>query len=271
MRCLAPLLSAVCAVMLLFSDATAADRRVDLELVLAADISGSMDLDEATLQREGFVQALRHPQVISAITSGRHGRIAVAYMEWAGAYYQNVLVGWTEISDAASANAFADKVAAPLVGTEAYTSISTLITAAAASFADNGFFGERQVIDISGDGPNNRGEYVVHARDRALDQGIVINGLPIVNDRPSFFGLPPLKNLDLYYQDCVIGGPGSFIVVANGFDDFARAILRKMVLEIAGGPVRRPLFHFAAERVRPPCNAGELQLRKWRPGLLEDF
>ena len=267
MRCLACLLIAAGFCTVSLAGTTAAERRVDLELILAADISGSMDMDEATLQRQGYVQALRHPEVIAAIQSGQHGRIAIAYMEWAGEYYQKMVVDWTEISDAASANAFADRVDAPIVGTEAYTSISTLITAASQSFETNGYFGERQVIDISGDGPNNRGEYIVHARDRALDRGIVINGLPIVNDRPSFFGLPPLKNLDLYYQDCVIGGPGAFIVVANGFDDFARAILRKMVQEIAGRPMVKPLLHFAADRVHPPCNAGELQLERWRPEI----
>ena len=236
-------------------------RAVDLELVLAADISGSMDLEEATLQRQGFVEALRHPDVIEAILSGPLQRIAVTYVEWAGEHYQTTLVDWTEIGDAESAAAFAKDVEAPPVTTALWTSISTLIEFAARSFEDNGFEGERRVIDISGDGPNNRGEYVVDARDRAVAAGIVINGLPIVNDRPGPYGLAPLPNLDLYYEDCVIGGFGSFVVVANGFADFARAIRRKMLLEIAGRAPPRPLLRPVAERVRPPCDAGERQIR----------
>ena len=240
-------------------------RAVDLELVLAADISGSMDLEEAILQRQGFVEALRHPEVIEAILSGPLQRIAVTYVEWAGEHYQTTLVDWTEIGDAESAAAFAKDVEAPPVTTALWTSISTLIATAARKFEDNGFEGERRVIDISGDGPNNRGVYVVDARDRAVAAGIVINGLPIVNDRPGPYGLAPLPNLDFYYEDCVIGGFGAFVVVANGFADFARAIRRKMLLEIAGppSPPVRPgsRLHRVAERPRPPCNAGELQIR----------
>jgi hypothetical protein len=119
------------------------------------------------------------------------------------------------------------------------------------------------VIDISGDGPNNNGEYVVHARDRAVADGIVINGLPIVNGRPGPYGLAPLPNLDFYYEDCVIGGFGAFVVVANGFADFARAIRRKMLMEIAGQAPPARLQPAAAESARPPCNAGEMQLHQW--------
>ena len=249
----------------------AAERAVDLELVLAADISGSMDPDEAALQRQDFVNALRHPEVIKAIKGGMLGRIAVTYVEWAGPYFQNTLVGWTEITDAASAGAFADAVARPEITTEHYTSISTLINTSAARFASNGFEGTRRVIDISGDGPNNRGEYVHLARDRAVANGIVINGLPIINDRPSPGGYPSMANLDLYYEDCVIGGPGAFMVVAKGFEDFARAILRKMILEIAKRAPPPERLHFAAAKPRPACDAGERQLGKWRPWGFYDF
>jgi len=249
----------------------AAERAVDLELVLAADVSGSMDPGEAALQRQGFVNALRHPEVIKAIKGGMLGRIAVTYVEWAGAYYQRSLVGWTEIADAATANAFADAVARPEVKTERYTSISTLINTSAARFASNGFEGTRRVIDISGDGPNNRGEYVHLARDRAVAGSIVINGLPIINDRPSPGGYPSMANLDLYYEDCVIGGPGAFLVVANGFEDFARAILRKMILEIAGWTPPLERLYFAAAKPRPACDAGERQLEKWRPPAFFDY
>ncbi len=249
----------------------AAERAVDLELVLAADISGSMDPEEASLQRQGFVNALRHPEVIKAIQGGMLGRIAVTYVEWAGEHHQQTLVGWTELSDAATTSAFADAVARPEVTTARYTSISTVITAASQSFAGNGFEGTRRVIDISGDGPNNKGEYVLLTRERALADGHIINGLPIINDRPSPGGYPSMANLDLYYEDCVIGGPGAFIVVAKGFEDFARAILRKMILEIAGWTPPPERLYFAASRPRPACDFGERQLEKWRPPWFYDY
>ncbi len=248
-------------------DGVAVEREVDLELVLAVDISQSMDLDEATLQRRGYVSALRHPDVIEGIQRGRLGRIAVTYVEWAGDHYQRTRVNWAEVADTSSAAAFAQAVERSSVEILEWTSISAVIAFGAQSFEGNGFRGERRIIDISGDGPNNKGVYVVHARDRALADGIVINGLPIINNRPSIIGYPPLPDLDLYYEDCVIGGVGAFIVVANGFEDFARAIRRKMVLEIAG---RVPPFHLlwlAADRPRPPCDAGERQL----PGWMFDF
>ncbi len=247
------------------ANSVAAERAVDLELVLAADISGSMDLQEAVLQREGFVSAFRHPEVVEAIQGGRLGRIAVTYIEWAGVYHQSTLVDWTEVADATSAAAFAEAMARPDVMTELWTSISTLIAYAARRFEGNGFQGQRRVIDISGDGPNNKGAYIVDARDRALASGIVINGLPIINGRPGRYGYPPLPNLDLYYEDCVIGGPGAFVIVADGYEDFARAIRRKLVMEIAG---RVPPVHpvrLASDRHRPPCNAGEMQLQNWHP------
>lgn len=244
--------------------ASAEDRRVDLELVLAADISGSMDHEEAVLQRTGFINAIRHPEVIATIQRGRYGRIAVTYIEWAGAIHQTTLVKWTEVYDEASAEAFAKAVAAPPVRTAFWTSISTVIDYALASLVDNGFKALRQVIDISGDGPNNSGGYVPEARDRAIEKGVTINGLPIINNRPGPYGFMPMPNLDHYYEDCVIGGFAAFVIVANGFQDFARAVRRKMLLEIAGLRPKRPLLHFAAEGYRPPCDAGEIQLRQYR-------
>ena len=256
---------ALCAGLCLPAGGAAAERAVDLELVLAVDVSGSIDIEEARLQRQGYVQALRHPAVLDAIQHGRLGRIAVTYMEWAGAHFQRNVVGWREISDAPSAAAFAEALERQAVTTELWTSISTAIDVAAASFEDNGFRGRRRVIDVSGDGPNNRGDFVVEARDRALAEDIVINGLAIINGRPGRYGYPPLPDLDLYYEDCVIGGQGAFVVVAEGFGDFGRAILRKMLLEIAGRTPPARLLRPAQERPRPPCNAGELQLRNWSP------
>jgi len=249
------------------SPGISADRKVDLELVLAADISGSMDQEEAVLQRTGFINAIRHPEVIATIQRGRYGRIAITYVEWAGDLFQTTLVDWTEVSDEASAEAFARAVAEPPVRRAMWTSISTVIDYAVASFDNNGFGAHRKVIDISGDGPNNSGGYAPSARDRAVAKGVTINGLPIINNRPGPFGFMPMPNLDLYYEDCVIGGFGAFVIVANGFKDFARAVRRKMILEIAADAPSRPLLHLAAERYRPTCDAGELQIQRFQNQL----
>jgi hypothetical protein len=237
---------------------------VDLELVLAVDVSGSVDDEEARLQRDGYVTALTSPEVVGAITSGMLGRIAVTYMEYAGAIFSEVVVGWTLIDSPAKAEAFAQKVAAAPIRTERMTSIAHAIDFALPLFARNSFEGTRRVIDVSGDGPNNNGVLVVEARDRAFAMGVTVNGLPIINGRISPSGWPQMENLDWYYQDCVITGRASFIVVANDFPDFARAIRRKLVLEIAGAtPIKRntALLHLAkAKRAPIPCDAGEKRL-----------
>jgi hypothetical protein len=214
--------------------ASAQDLAVDLELVLAVDISGSVDEVEARLQREGYIAALRHPQVIEAITSGMLGRIALTYVEWAGDYYQRTMLDWTLIEDAAGAHGFADALAETPLMTAHWTSLSGAIDYAAPLFESNGFEGLRRVIDISGDGYNNRGRPVELARDAAVAAGITINGLPIVNDRPNPWGGLPPQDLDLYFEEQVIGGPGAFIVVAEDYTAFASAILGKLLLEIAG-------------------------------------
>ncbi len=207
---------------------------VDLALVLAVDVSGSVDTFEARLQREGYVRALLHPQVIRAITSGEHKKIAITYIEWAGSYFQRIVVDWAVISDAASARAFVAKLNANPPLTERWTSISGGIDFGMRRLAASPHKGERQVIDVSGDGPNNSGRPVRDARDEAVKKGVTINGLPIVNDRPNPWGRPPPPDLDKYYFNNVIGGPGAFIVVAKGFNNFAEAIRNKMVREIAG-------------------------------------
>jgi len=255
----------ILAALLLAAPAAAADTAVDLELVFAVDISGSIDEDEARLQREGYVRALVDEQVVRVIQAGRLGRVAVSYIEWAGDH-QGVVVGWSVIEDMASARAFAERLAhAPLM-TEMWTSISGAISFALPLFENNGFRGLRRVIDISGDGPNNAGERVLPARDRAVRAGVTINGLPIMNGRPSPYGWPAYADLDLYYVECVIGGPAAFVVVANSFRDFARAIRRKMILEIAGPPPPRWRLLPAAARQAPDCDIGE----KRRDSFLED-
>lgn len=243
-----------------------ADVPVDVELVLAVDVSGSVDPTEAWLQREGYVEALVHPKVGSAIQAGIFGRIAVTYFEWAGVQHDSIVVGWRVIEDADSAEQFARALASAPFLRERYTSISSAIDFAVPLFDGNGFEGMRRVTDISGDGANNRGRLVTLARDDAVAAGIIINGLPIINDRINPFGIPPLKELDLYYENCVIGGPGSFIVAAEDFGAFASAILRKLILEIAGlaSETRPELRHLvASERVIPPCDAGERQLQQF--------
>lgn len=215
--------------------ASAEDLPVDLELVLAVDVSGSIDATEAQQQREGYVAAIADPAVIQAIRANFHQRIAVAYVEWASADYQRVLIDWTLIEDRGSAEEFAGALAAAPTQGARWTSISAAIDFAVPLFDGNGYAGERLVIDISGDGPNNRGRPVTVARNEAVARGIVINGLPILNDRPQPFDLPtPVEvGLDRYYIDNVIGGPGAFSIPAQDFTDFKSAILSKLIREIA--------------------------------------
>ena len=212
--------------------------QVDLELILAVDVSYSVDAFEARTQRDGYVAALTSDAVINAITSGFHGKIAVTYVEWADAVYQNQLVDWTIISDQKSAQAFADQLNAAPLNRAFYTSISHIIDYSISLLEDNRFEGLRGVIDISGDGVHNQGRPLADARQAAIDKGFVINGLPILNDRPQPVGIltPKDLELDLYYADNVIGGPGAFMVVAENFDDFRAAILSKLVREIASAP-----------------------------------
>ncbi len=245
---------------------------VDLELALAIDVSGSIDDEEANLQRAGYIAAFRNPRVIEAIRHGILGRIAVAYYEWAGYGHNKMIADWTVIHDRASARAFVERLHEPPPETARRTAIGQAIAFGIPLFDRNVVEGTRRVIDVSGDGPNNWGQSATVSRDVAVAAGITINGLPIVNDRPSRWGWPSIPNLDLYYRDCVIGGAGSFLVVANTFADFSAAVLKKLILEIAGvsppnrtiyvGRQRKPLVRAAArERIAPPCDIGE---NRWR-------
>ena len=207
---------------------------VDLELVLAVDISGSIDEIEARLQREGYIRALAHPEIIQAIQSGVHGRIAITYIEWASDDDQQTLIEWTLVRDDASAKMLAHALAEAPLSTGRWTSISGAIDYSAKLFDNNGYQGSRRVIDVSGDGDNNRGRPAEWARDQAVAAGITINGLPILNGRPNPWGGTPLADLDRYFEEHVIGGPGAFIVVAEDFTAFAQAIMNKLLIEIAG-------------------------------------
>jgi hypothetical protein len=258
---------AVAAIVAAFVLTAAAESRaaeVDLELVLAVDISGSIDEDEARLQRDGYVAALTDEHVLAAIAAGALGRIAVTYLEWADFTVAYTTVDWDVIDSLEAADRFARRLAAAPLVTAMWTSISGATDFAISKLAENPHHGRRRVIDISGDGANNSGEYVTYARDRAVRRGITINGLPIINGRTSRYGMPPIRHLDLYYEDCVIGGPGAFLIIANGFADFARAIRHKLILEIAGVPApAKPDLMAAALPVRPGCDAGENRMLEY--------
>jgi Protein of unknown function (DUF1194) len=235
--------------------ARAADTPVDLELVLAVDVSRSMDPDEQKLQRDGYVAALTHPDVVSAITQGRHGRIALSYVEWAGPETQHKVIDWRAIDGPASAGAFAAELAqAPIQGFRG-TSISNGLVFVAPQFDNNGYEATRRVIDVSGDGPNNMGIPIEIAREPILRAGITINGLPIMIKRAS--GFASIDNLDVYYEDCVIGGPGSFVVTIKERDKFKEAIRTKLLLEVAGRTPERWIVPVAGKEPRVNCMIGE--------------
>lgn len=202
---------------------------VGLELAFVVDASGSIDEAETKLQRQGYLEALVNDRVLSAITGGLHGAIAAAYIEFAADGCVRLSVPWTRIHDKASAKAFGEQILQqPQMFCPGGNAISEALTFAAASIETNAFRGVRRVIDISGDGPNTLGGPVRVARDLAVAQGIVINGLVI--ERPS------MPDLDIYYRNAVTGGPGSFVIKAENRSTFAQAILKKMILEIAQKP-----------------------------------
>ena len=203
---------------------------VDLELVLAVDASASIDTREAALQRAGFISALKDPRVLARIAKGSFGRIAVAYVEWAGS--QKTIVDWTIIEDKASAEAFAVALRAAPFHTGTATSISAALEYSARLFEDNNIDSLRRVIDISGDGFNWAGRPIDIARPEIVAAGITINALPIL--RFDEAGRITNPGLDKYYRERVIGGPGAFLIPIYGTSAFAEAILRKLIIEIAG-------------------------------------
>jgi Protein of unknown function (DUF1194) len=211
------------------------DLPVDLELVLAVDVSGSIDAEEARQQRDGYVAALADPSVVQAIRANFHRRIAVLYLEWGSAGHQRMVVDWAVVEDPGSAEEFASALAAAPPLRSRFTSISGAIDFAVPLFEANGYAGERRVVDVSGDGPNNQGRSVRAARNEAVARGVVINGLPILNDRPQPAGQPTPAELGLddYYRENVVGGPGAFVVPVQDFADFRMAILSKLIHEIA--------------------------------------
>lgn len=207
---------------------------VDLELVLAVDVSSSIDEVEARRQREGHVAALADPDVISAIQGGGYGRIAVMYLEWADGDFQRVVAPWTVIGTEADARIFAASLAtAPFISGRR-TAIGAAIESSITLIEDNSYEGMRQVIDLSGDGPQNSGSSLSQARTRAETALITINGLPIQSERQSPFR--PSVSIDVadYFEKQVIAGPGAFISPTNEHEDFVDALKRKLIIEIAG-------------------------------------
>jgi len=228
------------------------DLEVDVELVIAVDVSRSMTPRELEIQRRGYAEALVSDEVVSAIRNGILGRVALAYVEWAAG--QRVVVDWTLVRDRREAEAFAARLTMSARLTAAFdpafrrTSISGALDFSASLFERNGFTGLRRVIDVSGDGPNNAGRPVRAARDEALARGIVINGLPLMT-REGMGVQWHLDDLDVYYRECVTGGPGAFVIPVLEWAHFPQAVRRKLVLELARpgeAPVHRASVAAAA-------------------------
>ena len=232
------------------------DPTVDVELVLAVDVSYSMDMDELALQREGYAHAIVSKEFLQALKNGPHGRIAVTYFEWAASTDQKIIIPWRVIDGPETADAVANEISKAPIRRASRTSISGAINFAMPLFDENPHRGLRRVIDISGDGPNNNGAPVVIARDAALEKGIVINGLPIMVKEPSYSTMD-IDNLDLYYEDCVIGGPGAFVVTIKDREKFKEAIRTKLLLEVAGRTPERPVVPAAGRETRVNCMIGE--------------
>ena len=229
---------------------------VDVELVLAVDVSYSMDPGELLLQREGYAEAIVSNEFLQALKAGPNRRLALVYVEWSGPNDQKIIVPWRLIDSRESAAAVAAEIAKAPVRMGSRTSISGAINFALPLFDADPYRGLRRVIDVSGDGVNNDGSPVTIARDAALARGITINGLPIMLEGrlPSQMDI---DDLDLYYEDCVIGGSGSFMVTIRSRDGFKEAIRTKLVLEVAGGVPRDRIVSVTEREPRISCLIGE--------------
>jgi Protein of unknown function (DUF1194) len=229
---------------------------VDIELILAVDVSYSMDLDELSVQREGYAEAIQSKEFLQALKSLPNGKISITYFEWAASNDQKIIIPWRLIDGPESADAVADEILKTPVRRASRTSISGAIYFAMPLFDQDPFHGLRRVIDISGDGPNNNGAPVTGARDEALSKGITINGLPIMVKEPSYSTMD-IENLDYYYEDCVIGGPGSFVVSIKDRDKFKEAIRTKLLMEVASRTPERRIIRVAEKEPRVSCLVGE--------------
>jgi hypothetical protein len=245
---------------------------VDVELIIAADVSLSMSFEELRIQREGYVAALTHESVINAIRDGIHGRIAISIFEWAGESSQFLVVPWTVIETLEDAERVVAQMSEKPPQSARRTSISGAILFAGDLFAESDFTGMRRILDISGDGPNNHGPPVVPVRDALVAQGVTINGLPLMtNMGPA--GRFDIDDLDDYYANCVIGGPGAFSIPVTDWADFPEAVRRKIVLELAG-PWSPTWRRYAASEVPVlrvsahegyDCMVGERRWGNWPP------
>jgi hypothetical protein len=229
---------------------------VDVELILAVDVSYSMDMDELAIQREGYAQAIVSKEFLQALKSLPNGKVAITYFEWAASSDQKIIIPWRLIDGPETADAVANEIMKTPIRRASRTSISGAIYFAMPLFDENPYHGPRHVIDISGDGPNNNGAPVIGARDEALAKGIVINGLPIMVKEPSYSTMD-IDNLDWYYEDCVIGGPGSFVVSIKDREKFKEAIRAKLLLEVAGRTPERRVIPTAEKEPRVSCLIGE--------------
>lgn len=248
MRVLRAALSLLALCLGLTGPAARAAERVDLALVLASDVSRSVTEDKFRLQRQGYATAITDPRVLDAIRSGPHRRIAVSFVEWSGAFSQWVVIDWTVIDGPETARAFGTQLLEAPRAFADRTSISAGIDFAVELLAKAPYFAERQTIDVSGDGTNNAGRDVTQARDAAVKRGININGLVILSETPLIWNpqhTHPPGGLEAYYRSNVIGGPGSFVMVAKDYASFGDAIVKKMIAEVAARGTRR---HAAAIR-----------------------
>ena len=227
---------ALVALVMVSTQPVLAAEHVDLLLVLSSDVSRSVDHPKFLLQREGYAAAISDPVVMEAIKSGPHQRIAVCFVEWSGFGAQKLVIDWTMIDSPGAARKFGDQLLELPRAFADRTSISGGIEFAATQLERAPFEGSRRTIDVSGDGTNNAGRDVKLARDETIAKGIVINGLVILSDRPVPWNAEhtnPPGGLEKYYQDNVIGGPGAFVLVAENFNSFGRAIIKKLIAEIA--------------------------------------
>jgi len=229
---------------------------VDVELILAVDVSYSMDMDELAVQREGYAQAIASKEFMQALKSLPNGKIAITYFEWAASNDQKIIIPWRVIDGPETADAVADDILKTPIRRASRTSISGAIYFAMPLFDESPYKGLRRVIDISGDGPNNNGAPVTPARDEALSKGIVINGLPIMVKEPSYSTMD-IDNLDWYYEDCVIGGPGAFVVAIKDREKFKEAIHTKLIQEVASRTSAKKVVPVAEKEPRVSCLIGE--------------
>ena len=226
----------------------------------AVDVSYSMDPEEQQLQREGYMAAITSREFMQALKAGMHGKIALTYFEWAGSHHQQIIVPWRLIDGPESADAFSADIGRARYTRQSRTSISSALLFSAPLFEGSGFRGIRRVIDVSGDGVNNNGPLVTVARDEVLAKGITINGLPILLKRPNASTMD-IDQLDIYFEDCVIGGPGAFVIPIRERNQFREAIRTKLVLEVAGLQPKGRVIPAQARAPRVSCTIGE---RLWQ-------